>query len=217
MTDVSDNAATHNISESSVVRYDKRLATLTPWTKETRPQAAGRAVGSRNRFSERYVDDLLTTWQEGGIDALRRVRDKDPSTYVRVAASLIPRQSAHIRANVSQSIGGDVARDALLRAAAAMGLQLTDTKSVAAIEGGRADSSRGIEKRDGELSQSSVGGESQEQPLVDNSTRPLATNIPKPLPNNSASTHTSNNPEVPVISGRSPEVYEAGGQPSGKS
>lgn len=61
----------------------------------------GRPLGSRARFSEKYCDDLLEVWCDGGKDALRRVMDKDPSTFVRVAASLIPKQSAHIRANVS--------------------------------------------------------------------------------------------------------------------
>lgn len=60
----------------------------------------GRRTGSRNKLTEQFITDFYTTWQESGLQALRKVRDEDPAAYVRVAASLLPRQ-AEIDLNVS--------------------------------------------------------------------------------------------------------------------
>lgn len=66
----------------------------------------GRPKGSRNKFSEAFIRDFLTTWEEGGKDALERVREKDPSTFIRVAASIIPKDF-----NIN---GGDATLERLL-------------------------------------------------------------------------------------------------------
>jgi hypothetical protein len=53
---------------------------------------AGRPKGSRSKFSENFCHDLLLEWQEGGRECMRRVREEDPSTFLRVAASLLPKE-----------------------------------------------------------------------------------------------------------------------------
>ncbi len=189
---MSDNLAALQQDDYSVINVgesipNRRLANLKPaWVAGESPNPAGRPVGARHKLSERYLMDTYADWLEHGAAALVRCREKDPVAYCRMVAGLLPKQSAHIRANVSQSIGGDVAREALLRAAAAMGLTLTDTHSVPVQAGG-------IENGEGGLERVGASSSVQEQPLPNNSV-----GVPKI-------------PEVPVIF----EVHEAGGQPSG--
>lgn len=52
---------------------------------------AGRPKGARSRFTEQFYLDLAEDWQEHGKEAMQRVRKEDPSTYLRVAASLLPK------------------------------------------------------------------------------------------------------------------------------
>jgi hypothetical protein len=52
----------------------------------------GRPKGARSRFGEQFMQDFLADWEEHGKDALIRVRATDPSTYLRVAASLLPKE-----------------------------------------------------------------------------------------------------------------------------
>lgn len=51
----------------------------------------GRPKGSRNRFAEAFVSDFLKDWEEHGAETIGRVREEDPSTYVRVGVSIIPK------------------------------------------------------------------------------------------------------------------------------
>ena len=52
----------------------------------------GRAKGSRNKLGEAFTDALYADFQENGIEAITKVRDNDPSTYVRVIAGLLPKE-----------------------------------------------------------------------------------------------------------------------------
>jgi hypothetical protein len=52
---------------------------------------SGRPKGSRNRLSEAFVEDLAAAWQEHGIEALNRVAKDDPGAFLRVVASIMPR------------------------------------------------------------------------------------------------------------------------------
>ncbi len=51
----------------------------------------GRQKGSRNRFAEAFVNDFLNDWEQHGSETIGRVREEDPSTYVRVGVSIIPK------------------------------------------------------------------------------------------------------------------------------
>jgi len=65
---------------------------------------AGRPKGTRNKFSEVFLKDFLSSWEEGGIDALKKVRDEDPAAFLRVAASLLPKD---INVNTNQEAAFD--------------------------------------------------------------------------------------------------------------
>lgn len=52
----------------------------------------GRPKGSRNKLGEAFVTALHDDFSEHGADAIAKVRATDPSTYMRVVASLLPKE-----------------------------------------------------------------------------------------------------------------------------
>jgi hypothetical protein len=54
----------------------------------------GRPQGARSKFSEQACADALADWTEHGKGALEKVRIEDPSTYLRVLFSIIPKDIA---------------------------------------------------------------------------------------------------------------------------
>ena len=59
-----------------------------PWQPGQSANPAGRPRGSRSRLSESFLSDFHTVWEEEGLEAIRRCARNDPSTFVRIAASL---------------------------------------------------------------------------------------------------------------------------------
>lgn len=52
----------------------------------------GRPRGARNKLSEAFIADLLESWMAQGKKAIADVIDKKPDVYLRVVASLVPKQ-----------------------------------------------------------------------------------------------------------------------------
>jgi hypothetical protein len=65
----------------------------------------GRPKGSRSKFSEAMVSDFLADWHQHGTDVLEQVRKKDPSTYLRVASVLVPKE---MKVEVKQDAPGNL-------------------------------------------------------------------------------------------------------------
>jgi len=51
----------------------------------------GRPKGSRNKVGEAFLRELIADWEVGGAEAIKQCRLKDPAAYLRIAASLIPK------------------------------------------------------------------------------------------------------------------------------
>ncbi len=65
-----------------------------PFVKnDPRINRAGRRLGSRNKFTERFVDAMLVDFEAHGEEVIEKVRIQDPSSYIRVATALIPAKS----------------------------------------------------------------------------------------------------------------------------
>jgi hypothetical protein len=53
---------------------------------------AGRPKGSRNQFAEAFIKDFLADWEAAGPSAIQNCRLEDPAAYLRIAASLVPKE-----------------------------------------------------------------------------------------------------------------------------
>lgn len=51
----------------------------------------GRPKGARNKLGEAFLDDMLTDWQQHGPAAIVQVRTEKPDAYLKVVASILPR------------------------------------------------------------------------------------------------------------------------------
>jgi hypothetical protein len=51
----------------------------------------GRPKGSRHKISEAFLGDLLDHYQKHGFEAIDRMRKEDPTAYIRMIASLVPK------------------------------------------------------------------------------------------------------------------------------
>ena len=63
-----------------------------PWKPGESGNPAGRPKGSRNKLSEEFVAEVYADWCENGAAAIQTVRETRPDVYVKVVASLLPRQ-----------------------------------------------------------------------------------------------------------------------------
>jgi hypothetical protein len=83
---------------------DSGLAPLAPLAQGNDPAArdgqgrfltgnigGGRKKGSRNRLTETFLAAIESDFAEHGPDALAKLRDDDPAAYLRIVASLVPR------------------------------------------------------------------------------------------------------------------------------
>lgn len=76
-----------DLSKSTVSKTSDK-----PWLFKPGNKLGGRPKGSRNKLAEAFVTDLLNDWEVGGASAIQTCRLEDPSTYLRVVASLVPKE-----------------------------------------------------------------------------------------------------------------------------
>ena len=59
----------------------------------------GRPVGSRNKLSEQFLSALAADWEQHGVEVLQNVRKDRPADYLRVIASVLPKEMHVAAAN----------------------------------------------------------------------------------------------------------------------
>ena len=74
-----------------------------PWQPGRSGNPKGRQRGSRNGMSEAFLEDLRMTWEKYGARALEACAIEDPTGFVRIVASLLPK-------HVDLSVGVDAAQ-----------------------------------------------------------------------------------------------------------
>jgi Family of unknown function (DUF5681) len=77
-------------SDSTVRKHRQRG--LIPWKPGQSGNPKGRPQGSRNKLSEDFLADLHESWLALGKAALVTAAWTDPVAYVRLVASLMPRE-----------------------------------------------------------------------------------------------------------------------------
>lgn len=53
---------------------------------------AGKPKGARNKLQEAFWKDFAGAWEQHGASALLKVATEDPATFVKVAASVMPKE-----------------------------------------------------------------------------------------------------------------------------
>lgn len=65
---------------------------LRPFKPGQSGNPAGRKPGSRNKLGEAFLEALLEDWTKHGAAAIIKVREEKPDQYLKVVASIIPRE-----------------------------------------------------------------------------------------------------------------------------
>lgn len=69
----------------------------------------GRPKGSRNKLGEAFLEDLLVSWEANGPEVITRVIAEKPEQYLKVIASLMPKDL-----NVNVNPVGDMTDEQLI-------------------------------------------------------------------------------------------------------
>lgn len=77
----------------------------------------GRPKGSRNQLGEAFIEDLYAHWKENGKDAIETLYAKFPADYVKVIASILPRD-LNVKVSLAESMTDDEIDAAIERYAA---------------------------------------------------------------------------------------------------
>jgi hypothetical protein len=56
------------------------------------PKSPGRPKGARNKLGEAFLADLLANWEKHGVETIEAVRAEKPDQYLKVVASILPRE-----------------------------------------------------------------------------------------------------------------------------
>jgi uncharacterized protein DUF5681 len=70
------------------------------WKPGQSGNPAGRPKGARSKFSEALVQAFAQDFEENGAEVIKKVRSERPSEYLKIAASLVPKQM-EIEADIS--------------------------------------------------------------------------------------------------------------------
>lgn len=62
------------------------------WKEGQSGNPAGGKIGARRKLAESFIQDIQEDWKANGKAALTKVRTDDPSTYLRVVASILPKE-----------------------------------------------------------------------------------------------------------------------------
>jgi len=96
----------------------------------------GRTKGSRNKLGEEFVQALQQDFNQHGPAAIVRVREEKPDAYLKVIASILPKEL-----NVNTNALGDMSDDELTAVLAAL-RALADTVAPALAGAGTGEASR---------------------------------------------------------------------------
>lgn len=78
-----------------------------PWVPGESGNPKGRPLGSRNKLSEKFILALHDDFEEHGSAVIQQVRQERPEIYLKVIASLVPRELHFKSANAFEGMSDD--------------------------------------------------------------------------------------------------------------
>jgi hypothetical protein len=92
MSDPKESSSVTNLAdEIELTGRERSLANLRPF----QPGEGGRPKGAKNKFVERFWEDLQKVWQEEGLAALYKVARTMPDKFILASAGKIPAEVEH--------------------------------------------------------------------------------------------------------------------------
>ena len=64
---------------------------MPPVEHQFKPGNPGRPKGSRNKLGEAFIEAMHQDFEAHGVDVIARVRDEKPDQYLKVIASILPK------------------------------------------------------------------------------------------------------------------------------
>ena len=94
-----------------------------PWQPGQSGNPAGRPKGSRHKISEAFIAALHEDFVQHGACVIQRVREERPADYMKIVASLLPKE-LHVQSAPLEDMSDDELMDiiALLRSQIAKGV-----------------------------------------------------------------------------------------------
>jgi hypothetical protein len=92
-----------------------------PEGRRFQPGNPGRPKGARNKLGEDFIHALHDDFQEGGIAAIQAVRTERPHEYLKVIASLLPKE---LKVTTESDLTDDQLDQRIRQLAAAISLEL---------------------------------------------------------------------------------------------
>lgn len=100
----------------------------------------GRPKGARNKLGEAFVSDLLADWEEHGPAVIAEVREEKPDQYLKVVASILPKELnvkvGEIDELTDEQLARQLASVASQLAAAGIALVAGDAEAASAEQAG---------------------------------------------------------------------------------
>lgn len=74
--------------------HPNSIAAIAPtqWVPGKSPNPGGKPVAARNKLSNYFLNAMIRDFEEHGEQAIAETREKDPGAYLRVIASILPKE-----------------------------------------------------------------------------------------------------------------------------
>lgn len=92
-----------------------------PWGKPFQPGNPGRPKGSRNKLGEAFIQAMHEDFLEHGKDVIETVRLEKPDQYLKVVASILPKE-LNIKTDAFDNITDEQLAAIVAAATAALGI-----------------------------------------------------------------------------------------------
>jgi hypothetical protein len=80
------------MSAPNTDKTERKQSGLIPFEPGKSGNPAGRPKGARSRLGESFIEALLADFKRHGVQSIIDMRDEKPGDYVKVVASLLPKE-----------------------------------------------------------------------------------------------------------------------------